>query len=193
MPLTIEQIKERRKIYDARYKLRHPEAHRLSCERYKKNNPEKVRESSQRYYFKNRVLKDKKPLKYGMKRNDPDYERNWRIKNLPRWKEISVGWQKRNPDKYRLILRINQQRRRAVGVLNSKILQSIYDENKIGNGFLKCYLCLSEIKSDWTIDHIVPVSKGGTNDKANLKIAHRSCNSRKFNKSLEDFLVNAAN
>ena len=30
-----------------------------------------------------------------------------------------------------------------------------------------------------TIDHIVPVSKGGTNDEANLQTAHWSCNSAK--------------
>jgi hypothetical protein len=41
----------------------------------------------------------------------------------------------------------------------------------------KCHLCKRK-KSD-TIDHIVPVAWGGSDHPANLKPAHRSCNSSK--------------
>lgn len=33
-----------------------------------------------------------------------------------------------------------------------------------------------------TFDHILPVSRGGTNDAENLRLAHRRCNSRRGNK-----------
>lgn len=33
-----------------------------------------------------------------------------------------------------------------------------------------------------TIDHLLPISKGGTNDKGNLALAHRSCNMRRGNR-----------
>lgn len=34
----------------------------------------------------------------------------------------------------------------------------------------------------WTLDHIIPLSKGGApEDPANLRPAHRSCNSRRGN------------
>lgn len=33
-----------------------------------------------------------------------------------------------------------------------------------------------------TVDHKVPLSKGGTNDLANLQVLHRSCNSSKGSK-----------
>jgi 5-methylcytosine-specific restriction endonuclease McrA len=36
-------------------------------------------------------------------------------------------------------------------------------------------------KIDVNIDHIVPVSKGGTNDITNLTLAHIKCNSKKGN------------
>ena len=35
-----------------------------------------------------------------------------------------------------------------------------------------------------SIDHVNPVSKGGTHDLANLAVAHRICNIKKGNKSL---------
>lgn len=39
---------------------------------------------------------------------------------------------------------------------------------------------------DLTIDHIVPVSRGGTNDMGNLQVLCRSCNSKKSSKLLQD-------
>lgn len=39
-----------------------------------------------------------------------------------------------------------------------------------------------------TIDHVVPLSKGGTNDSSNLVPSCRSCNIRKRTRSVEMFL-----
>lgn len=41
----------------------------------------------------------------------------------------------------------------------------------------KCVVCSSP--DDLTIDHIVPVSVGGSNEKTNLQVMCRPCNSRK--------------
>lgn len=40
-----------------------------------------------------------------------------------------------------------------------------------------CDVCKSRL--DLTADHIVPVARGGTNDKGNLQVLCRVCNSRK--------------
>jgi 5-methylcytosine-specific restriction endonuclease McrA len=34
----------------------------------------------------------------------------------------------------------------------------------------------------FTFDHVIPVSKGGTNDLQNIRPAHRSCNSARGNR-----------
>jgi len=47
-----------------------------------------------------------------------------------------------------------------------------------------CGLCLKGKKVDdpFQVDHIIPISVGGSNELENLQIAHRSCNARKKDK-----------
>lgn len=41
-----------------------------------------------------------------------------------------------------------------------------------------CWLCGDGVtKSDWSLDHVLPRALGGTHDDANLRLAHRLCNS----------------
>jgi len=43
-----------------------------------------------------------------------------------------------------------------------------------------CYLCsLSLLQAEAVVDHVTPVTRGGTNDVANLAWAHRTCNQAK--------------
>jgi 5-methylcytosine-specific restriction endonuclease McrA len=47
-----------------------------------------------------------------------------------------------------------------------------------------CWLCggtidphATEVGARWSMDHVVPISRGGTNALDNLRPAHRACNS----------------
>lgn len=45
-----------------------------------------------------------------------------------------------------------------------------------------CGLCGHRIKErDLTVDHIIPLSRGGTNELKNLRLVHSSCNQIKGN------------
>ena len=53
-----------------------------------------------------------------------------------------------------------------------------------------CAICGNPVKyKKMTIDHIVPLSKGGTNGMDNLQLACKRCNLMKSDFSTEEFLV----
>ena len=44
----------------------------------------------------------------------------------------------------------------------------------------KCHLCGKAVtQTDWSLDHLIPVSDGGTHTKANVSLAHLRCNVRR--------------
>lgn|SRR3990167_1081912 len=93
-------------------------------------------------------------------------------------------------DKERLLNRRIYQHNRTSKCpeLSLKILQEIYENNIKQYGTLTCYLCEKSIKfGQDSIDHKIPVSKGGTNERINLEIAHRKCNSSKFTKTFDEY------
>jgi len=46
-----------------------------------------------------------------------------------------------------------------------------------------CGICGNPVEHEtFTIDHIIPLSRGGPHVLKNLQVAHKSCNSRKYNK-----------
>jgi 5-methylcytosine-specific restriction endonuclease McrA len=56
-------------------------------------------------------------------------------------------------------------------------------------GYL-CHLCLKEItdESNYTVDHVIPRSKGGDNSIENLRPAHGTpCNYSRGNRSIEEY------
>jgi 5-methylcytosine-specific restriction endonuclease McrA len=86
-------------------------------------------------------------------------------------------WRNRNPEK---VLAKNQRRRAAkAGVIIENVnTNNIYERDK---GI--CGICGNLIERDKaTLDHIVPLSRGGPHIASNLQIAHRSCNSSKGTK-----------
>lgn len=55
-------------------------------------------------------------------------------------------------------------------------------------GVLTCYLCYKAIEHNkWTLEHKIPLSRGGTNEYRNLGVAHTYCNSSKNNKTEKEY------
>jgi 5-methylcytosine-specific restriction endonuclease McrA len=91
---------------------------------------------------------------------------------------------------YRMqIFRANHESR-GIGDLPSEDRLEEMRASAISSGF--CPYCgEATADDDWRMDHIVPVSRGGTNLSSNLLFVCSRCNCRKGAKPLDEFLVYA--
>jgi 5-methylcytosine-specific restriction endonuclease McrA len=114
----------------------------------------------------------RRPEQYARKR------RAWYVANRHVAIAASLRWAQANPQRAALISRLKKQRRRAAGVLTAAEWHQILA--RYGH---RCLACGSG--GPLTIDHIVPVSKGGANTAANVQPLCGSCNSAKSTKTID--------
>lgn len=71
-------------------------------------------------------------------------------------------------------------------LLNKKKALKLINISKYGK--LTCEICKLNMRNNSKIsqDHIVPKSRGGSNNISNIRLTHRGCNSDRGNNFLED-------
>jgi 5-methylcytosine-specific restriction endonuclease McrA len=74
------------------------------------------------------------------------------------------------------------RRKNAEGFFTAEDIDRIYKAQKG-----KCALCRVPLKTDFHRDHIIPLSKGGTNWPRNIQLLCQPCNQRKHSKDPIDF------
>jgi 5-methylcytosine-specific restriction endonuclease McrA len=93
---------------------------------------------------------------------------------------------------YRLNNKLLYQKHKALKVYGGELaietLQQVYEDNIKKNGTLTCYLCLKPIEfGKDSLEHKIPKTKGGTNEKENLAVSCIKCNIRKGSRTEEEF------
>jgi len=77
----------------------------------------------------------------------------------------------------------------AVGKITKGVVQRVYEDNIKRYGTLTCYLCERPIEfGQDSLEHKIPLVRGGTNLYENLAVAHLTCNSRKGRKTPAEYL-----
>ena len=104
-------------------------------------------------------------------------------------KNIVKAWAKNNPDKIRNYNRTQRARRKfAILAAESATTQEV--KAWIDAQSPVCSYCAIELSSDQIqLDHVIPLSKGGSHTIDNFAISCKSCNCSKGNKTLEEFII----
>ena len=133
--------------------------------RYRERNADKVRESQQRWLANNRERRR-------------EIVRNHYQRNSSSEKARALAWRAKNPEAWRRIANAAEERRRAakagagIFAILPKELRRLYAQ--------PCAECGSTDKP--TLDHIVPLSRGGRHSVGNLQTLCAPCNYSKNSK-----------
>lgn len=121
-------------------------------------------------YRKERYLKNKETILAKCKQ--------WAKKNPIKRAEIRKRWRLKNRELINYYAKLRNYREK-----NAEGHHTLADIKKIKEAWdNKCAYCRE--KPAETIDHVEPLTKGGTNDPRNLVAACFSCNSKKGNKNI---------
>lgn len=151
-----EDHKEKERNYDILYRARHEMEQKTRCKKYYQENKERLKECGRIYYREN---------------TEQVKERNGKYHKSPMGKLVDLN----NRHKRRELRDKTPKKDHLTLTQWQKILSS--QKNK-------CAICGCNFDkiTPATMDHIVPLSKGGIHSSDNIQALCRVCNSRKSNK-----------
>lgn len=160
------------------YRERDREAHNRKRREWRAANLEKARAIARQCYAKN---------KYKTKRTKEQEREKTRLRRIrfPEAVRASArrSWRK-NIERNRARRKANTHRRRnAPGKFTADDVLTLF---RCQRG--KCASCELKLSSEYHVDHITPISKGGTHNSKNLQLLCRSCNLSKGAKLPEEFM-----
>lgn len=157
--------REDKRLSDLAYRDKRVEYHR----RYYIDHSEKLKQSNRLWHTNNRQEANQR-------------SRQWYSANPDKARENKRRWIRDNPEKHREVRRAKEQRRRArkhnaEGTHTAADIQAQYERQ---NG--RCYYCGLKVGKKYHVDHVTPLSRGGSDGPENLVVTCGGCNLRKNDK-----------
>ena len=174
--------------YKAEYTSQHKEKIRLSGVKYRAENKgrEKQRHKIYDIVYAPRKAEKKKQRR---KQHPEKYHQEgvaYYAKNKDKMNAVSATWWKAHPDKRKNKHERHRARKKSAPMIEKIDRQTVFERDK-----WTCQIChkrvprkTKNIKLRATLDHIVPLSKGGSHTYANVVLAHHICNSSKGNRAI---------
>ena len=150
------------------------ECNTAAAREYGRKNKEKVAEYHARYYQENRERLLPVFREYAKEHSAEAVER-------------ATRWYHENIERGRRNSRAAEARRRAriEGASGSHTADDIAAQYERQKG--RCYWCQRKVGAEFDVDHVTPLSKGGSNGPENIVIACPSCNRRKGARTPTEF------
>jgi 5-methylcytosine-specific restriction endonuclease McrA len=150
--------------------------HRALQKAWQKRNPDYLKSYARKYREENRE-------------RVREYDRDWRAKNreraLAKAREAQRKRYAANPEVKKLRV---QQRRYALGAAGPGVTPAewlaVCDSYRDANGCVCCAYCKAPCKP--TVDHVVPLVRGGRDEVSNVVPACKSCNCSKSARLLSE-------
>ena len=136
-----------------------PELHREACKRYRLKNKEKEKRAAAMRWQKNKAARIAKSLE-------------WKNNNIVRFKQL----------KRIAVTNRNARKKNAQGKYTITDVRAMYDSQ---SG--KCTNCKCDLLNGYHVDHMVPLSRGGSNWPHNLQLLCPPCNLSKGALTMEEF------
>lgn len=110
--------------------------------------------------------------------------KRWKAKNKARLKEYKQEYAKANPEANRIWVATRRARKLNAGGTHTAADIAWLYEKQAG----KCACCKVCLSNGYHADHIMPLAKGGSNDRRNIQLLCQPCNSEKHSKHPIDFM-----
>lgn len=167
-----------------RYRKNHPDKVRQQKREHGKRHPDKIQALNKRSYEKHKEVRKAKQRDYGKTENARLSARRHYLKHrdtiLVKKKEYAIN----NPEKVRTNWRnMRALRVNAIGKHTANDILRMYEEQEG-----RCGYCGITLDNKYHVDHMQPVSRGGSNWPDNLIVCCAECNLNKHNKTLEEWI-----
>lgn len=156
-----EKNKEELSLKKKEYYLKNADEKKKKVKEYQQKNREKIKERKRKYRLDNIEIFSKKDKEYYKKNIDKikEYRKTEKAKNI----QINARHKRRS------VIKDGCASTNDIGRLKRSVSVCIYCERKFSKHIIK------------TIDHIIPLSKGGQHELSNLQVICNSCNCKKRN------------
>ena len=176
--------KEKRAVYDQQHYLDTIETKTEYVRQYGEEHREQKAEYMRGYFEEHKEEKAEYERKYYEEHREEvaEYMRQWRQEHAEECAEHARQYHKEHPE----VSRNNVRKRRALKASSDgnftdeefQLLCEVFEN--------RCVYCHKELPL--TADHMIPLSKGGSDSIENIVPACQSCNSSKGTKAYDDFI-----